>query len=315
MFRRILIPLDGSSQAEQVLPLATRLARTSGARLILLRVVRSRADFQTSSSTSLPSAAIQTMIEVERTEALSYLQRIVDAPEFANIQVKIHASSGPAAATIISAASELYAHLIILCRHGHSDSTRWQIGSTAEKIFHHAAIPVLLLPTGPAQRLWDRSPLRALAGLDGSANGEAALEGAASLLSYLSPHMRPELHCCQVIPHEEGEFPPSQHYLQYLAQRHERERPAPAITWSTIVDPDAASALLTLGEDENPYAFLALSTRGGGSNMNEMMGGVTARMLYYTTLPLFITAPAPQEMAMEPGAIIRNRRRLATHFV
>ncbi len=38
MFERILIPLDGSSLAEQALPVAARLARASGGTLVLLRV-------------------------------------------------------------------------------------------------------------------------------------------------------------------------------------------------------------------------------------------------------------------------------------
>jgi nucleotide-binding universal stress UspA family protein len=39
MFRRILVPLDGSARAEQALPIAARLAQASGGSLLLLRVV------------------------------------------------------------------------------------------------------------------------------------------------------------------------------------------------------------------------------------------------------------------------------------
>jgi len=38
MFRHILVPLDGSSLAEQALPLAARLAKVSGGTITLLRV-------------------------------------------------------------------------------------------------------------------------------------------------------------------------------------------------------------------------------------------------------------------------------------
>lgn len=40
MFQRILVPLDGSALAEQVLPTAARLARIAGGSVILLRVVK-----------------------------------------------------------------------------------------------------------------------------------------------------------------------------------------------------------------------------------------------------------------------------------
>ncbi len=39
MFKRILVPLDGSERAEQALPVAARMARGSGGSVILLQVV------------------------------------------------------------------------------------------------------------------------------------------------------------------------------------------------------------------------------------------------------------------------------------
>src|SRR5689334_5410117 len=39
MFQRILVPLDGSSRAEQALPVAARIARASGATIVLLRAI------------------------------------------------------------------------------------------------------------------------------------------------------------------------------------------------------------------------------------------------------------------------------------
>lgn len=39
MFQRILVPLDGSKRAESALPVAARIARSTGAKLLLLRVV------------------------------------------------------------------------------------------------------------------------------------------------------------------------------------------------------------------------------------------------------------------------------------
>ena len=39
MFHHILVPLDGSTHAEQALPVAARVAHASGGRIMLLQVV------------------------------------------------------------------------------------------------------------------------------------------------------------------------------------------------------------------------------------------------------------------------------------
>ena len=39
MFKRILVPLDGSGRAEQALPIAARIARASGGSIVLVRVL------------------------------------------------------------------------------------------------------------------------------------------------------------------------------------------------------------------------------------------------------------------------------------
>ena len=71
MFKRILVPLDGSERAERALPIAARLARASGGTIILVRVVST----EPVSSPSAPAKPIliQTVGEVDLTMAESYL--------------------------------------------------------------------------------------------------------------------------------------------------------------------------------------------------------------------------------------------------
>ena len=45
MFKRILVPLDGSLRAERAIPVAARLAHTSGGSVVLLRVVSTPIEF------------------------------------------------------------------------------------------------------------------------------------------------------------------------------------------------------------------------------------------------------------------------------
>ena len=55
MFRRILVPLDGSARAEQALPIAARIAQASGGSVMLLHVLTATREF----GPSLGQAALQ----------------------------------------------------------------------------------------------------------------------------------------------------------------------------------------------------------------------------------------------------------------
>ncbi len=55
MFKTILVPLDGSVRAETALPIATRIAQNSSARLVLVRVVSSVSEHRPSMAPSYPA--------------------------------------------------------------------------------------------------------------------------------------------------------------------------------------------------------------------------------------------------------------------
>jgi len=76
MFRRVLVPLDGSRMAERALPIAARIARASGGTIILVRVVTTPLGQQPTLTPSLPSGSIQAIVEMGRAEANTYLRKI-----------------------------------------------------------------------------------------------------------------------------------------------------------------------------------------------------------------------------------------------
>ncbi len=84
-----------------------------------------------------------------------------------------------AADVILSVVQKQHIDLIVLCSHGYTGMKRWVLGSIAEKVAHHAPVPVLLLREGgpalvgtPAHA---EGPLRALVPLEGSVRAKAAL--------------------------------------------------------------------------------------------------------------------------------------------
>ena len=132
MFRRILVPLDGSSLAERALPIAAHIARTLNGTIVLVRVVTTPMEMRSSLVSSLPSAAIQTMTEVHRMEANSYLRRIAASEELRSIPTENEVCVGQAAPAILSVANASNIDLLIMCRYGQRGRTRWMLGSVAE---------------------------------------------------------------------------------------------------------------------------------------------------------------------------------------
>jgi nucleotide-binding universal stress UspA family protein len=130
MFRRILVPLDGSALAEAVLPQATELARLHGAEVVLLRVE------------SAPDYAVAQAAE----EAQHYLKGVAASLRGARVRVStMVVLSGDAAGEILVQAELTAADLILMSTHGRSGVGRWMLGSVAEKVLRAAVTPVLLV--------------------------------------------------------------------------------------------------------------------------------------------------------------------------
>src|ERR1700730_610919 len=133
MFKRILVPLDGSGRAERALPLAARMARASGGYIFLVRVVSTE-------PASLPSAParpilIQTVSETDRELAESYLAGIAASDVLSGIPVQTHVPVGLVPSSILSVAADKHADIIVICSHGYTGVKRWwMIGSVAAKV-------------------------------------------------------------------------------------------------------------------------------------------------------------------------------------
>ena len=137
---RILVGLDGSSLAEQILPHAADLARLLSARIELLSVV-TPAMVAGGAFGLQPGSGPGATIEA----AQGYLKRIAATlgPE---ITVETFASAAGDPATAICAAAGLRgAGLVALATHGRSGLNRLVAGSVAEKIVRSSFLPVLLV--------------------------------------------------------------------------------------------------------------------------------------------------------------------------
>ncbi len=144
MYKKILVPLDGSEQAESVLPHACTLAENTWAELILLRVI---ADLPTGPLLfRRPLGSLEDEgVDDVRLFTQGYLERLAEKLRARNLKVTTEVCSGPAAETILRCAENLHADIIVMCTHGESGPTPWLRDDTTQQVTRQAKIPVLLI--------------------------------------------------------------------------------------------------------------------------------------------------------------------------
>ncbi len=144
MYKRILVPLDGSEQAEAVLPHACALAETTWAEIVLLRVVGTR----TRNPIFVPPQVAGDRLDTLRLLTQGYLERIAEKMRARHLKVTTEVSGGPAPDTILRCAEELQADIIVMSTHGDCGPTPWLMDNTTLEVTRRATVPVLLVGGG-----------------------------------------------------------------------------------------------------------------------------------------------------------------------
>jgi nucleotide-binding universal stress UspA family protein len=141
MYKRILLPLDGSAIAEQALPHAIDLACRFQAELILIRVLVQ--------SLERPSLYIKHIEQAEKEIqilAQEYLYGIAAQIKADNlIKVQAVTVQGVPHEEIVRFAEENSIGLIVICSRGQSGISRWLMGSVADRVTRCVKTPVLLI--------------------------------------------------------------------------------------------------------------------------------------------------------------------------
>jgi nucleotide-binding universal stress UspA family protein len=140
MYRKILVPLDGSKVAEGVLPHAKALAYSVGAELILLTVGANPLDYAFSD----PGVA-QSAMQEQEDRSKQYVTGIENELKSAGFKTSNLLRVGSVAEVILGVAEELQVDLIAMSTHGRTGPARWLLGSIAERVVHNSKVPVLLI--------------------------------------------------------------------------------------------------------------------------------------------------------------------------
>jgi nucleotide-binding universal stress UspA family protein len=142
MYKRILLPLDGSATSEQALPHAIAQAKQFGAMLILLRVLEPLPHVRGMSVGDIATIKQQT------TEwAQEYLDQLVANAQERGISAQAAIVEGQPNVTILQFAEKNQVDLIVISSRGRSGLSRWLMGSVADRVVRGATVPVLLVRT------------------------------------------------------------------------------------------------------------------------------------------------------------------------
>lgn len=141
MYRRALVPLDGSPVAEAIVPFIVEIAGPLDMTVRLLAVVE---PIQPTMVEDPGFAMIQDVAARTRC-AEEYLAPIAAELRGRGIDADWEVRAGSAAPTILAAAKSCGADLIAMSTHGRSGFGRLLFGSVAEHVLRHADVPVFLM--------------------------------------------------------------------------------------------------------------------------------------------------------------------------
>jgi nucleotide-binding universal stress UspA family protein len=168
MWKKIVVPLDGSDLAELALPYAEELANAFKSELILLHVSEPSEDHY-------------------RHMHQLYVEEVAQRLKERISKVSAVVVTGKPADEIVRYAEKNHIDLVIITSHGRSGIMSWATGSIASKLLQGIELPLLLVRAVKPKRKVQRPVLlnRILLPLDGSEAGEAAVDYVGELMSRL----------------------------------------------------------------------------------------------------------------------------------
>ena len=149
MFRRILVPIDGSRASNLGLAQAIKMAKDCDATLCLLHVVDELVVTQhLDGTTYVPASYVDGFMEALRQSGRKLLARAERKMERSGVRwqaVLVETLGHRVADLIIEQARKWRADLIVLGTHGRRGLSRMVMGSDAESVVRAATVPVLLV--------------------------------------------------------------------------------------------------------------------------------------------------------------------------
>lgn len=322
MFGSIIVPLDGSRIAAAALPYATVLAETFGAHLTLLGVLAPHLkDLGTGDVFGVTSDVRREADAQAAAVATDYLENVAAPLQARGFACEVTVARGDPAEEIIAAAGEGDGTLIVMSTHGHTGLKRLRMGSVAQHVLRHAAVPTLIVrPPEDATRTervtiqevtvtLDRSPLAEIA-LPVATHMADAFGVPLVLLSILENRVSPTItYDAQSVPSTivwgVAEQADAEQYLAQVAARITMPTRTVQTAWRRGIGGRTDKAI----NDylcERPEGLVVMASHGRGGVLRWMLGSTVEGFTTQAAAPVLIvratTAPALGEVRQGQSA-------------
>jgi nucleotide-binding universal stress UspA family protein len=146
MYKKVLVPLDGSRRAEAILKHVEELGRRYQAEVIFLQVIELAAPLLERGGDQ--TDAQRREAEQERRQAEEYLNELAEKFRNLGVHARSQVASGPVVDSIIKVANQEDADLIAMTSHGRSGLSQVIYGSVANGVLQRIDRPLLLVRSG-----------------------------------------------------------------------------------------------------------------------------------------------------------------------
>jgi nucleotide-binding universal stress UspA family protein len=304
MINHILVPLDGSTLAECVLPHVAALAPVTNARITLLHVLQS-----TQNGRGAP-AVDPVEWHLQKQNAEKYMEGIViRLNELGILGVESVIMEGNPAGAVIDFVRNNNIDLIVLSTHGHSGLSGWNVSGVVQKILLRSYKSTLLVRAylPPATQTTKIRYKRLFVGMDCSARSEFVLPFAINLAQFHKSQLiletvieKPRLINRMPVSEETAElvtqfveknFQAASHYFkQLLAQFSTKEL---KIKTHISIGDNAIAVLHDMAEESNADLVL-LVAHGETGERRWPYGSVTTSFIAYGNTSLLIMQDLPE---------------------
>ncbi|MCP5097293.1 MAG: universal stress protein, partial [Chloroflexi bacterium] len=278
-FENIVVPLDGSTFAEQPLSLVQAFGLAYEAQVTLVSVIPN-------GQPKLPlyKSAFRRVPHTRQNDELEhYLGHLVTEFNSAGVSTGFSIGNGPVAQQIDALAQDGHADLIVMSTHGRSGVERWLIGSVANKLIVNTTTPLLLMrPTGEWRSRWSQFK-RILVTLDGSQTAEKVID----YTRLLAHQFDSEIILLSVPGSSQPDNAYKQSIEQYLDQLLQSLTADGIKAQAIVTGTDPASTIVDISQSET-VDLIMMATQGLGGLDRFMIGSVADRVLRHTVCPIFL---------------------------